>query len=298
MNVGPSDYELRALKEIQGWKGREDPWYGKALRYAGKPMDAISSLASRAPGFDWAIQKTVGRLVTLLNDAAQWSVRKRAICAEYGALGFRVERLEDVLDLDLESVDNAIGRLEAKYVAMAAAEGTAAGAAGVFGIPTDVVGLTALSLRAIGEYATYCGFDVSNPEEKLYAVNLLDFALSPDERAKRDSLSRLLKVARDVAAKRVQRETRESVLEKVIESAARSMGVRLTSEKYAQFLPLAGALVAGGSNAFHAAAVCRASYYLYRERFLARKYGDYVIGLLSDPMKDLAKGGVESEKGD
>ena len=41
-----------------------------------------------------------------------------------------------------------------------------------------------LNLRAIGEYATYYGFDIGRQEERLFALNVLGLASSPSDAAK------------------------------------------------------------------------------------------------------------------
>ena len=50
---------------------------------------------------------------------------------------------------------------------------------------------------------------------------------------------------------------------------------------------MTGAVVGAGFNAYYTAGVCEAAYYLYRERFLARKYGDNVIDLTVAPTEQL-----------
>jgi hypothetical protein len=54
--------------------------------------------------------------------------------------------------------------------------------------------------------------------------------------------------------------------------------MRLTKAKLAEVIPGAGAVIGGGFNAYFTAKVCDAAYFLYRERFLAEKYGADVIG--------------------
>ena len=46
-----------------------------------------------------------------------------------------------------------------------------------------------------------------------------------------------------------------------------------------------GAAVGGGFNAYYTARVCDAAYHLYRERFLAEKYGPEVIDLTAEPVE-------------
>jgi hypothetical protein len=45
----------------------------------------------------------------------------------------------------------------------------------------------------------------------------------------------------------------------------------MTRTKLAQVLPVAGAAIGGGFNAYYTDKVCRAAFHLYRERFLTEK---------------------------
>jgi hypothetical protein len=63
----------------------------------------------------------------------------------------------------------------------------------------------------------------------------------------------------------------------VMQRIAKRIGVRLTKAKLAQTIPVIGAGVGAGFNAWYVSRVCNAAYFLYRERFLAEKYGPEVI---------------------
>jgi hypothetical protein len=56
-------------------------------------------------------------------------------------------------------------------------------------------------------------------------------------------------------------------------------------------LPEVGAFVGGGFNTYYTMKVCDAAYFLYRERFLAKKYGDPgMIEVTVPPPKSLEPG--------
>lgn len=283
MSEKPSKYELQAVSEIHRWKDPRPTLLDRTVQVITWPVNAANEAASRLPGIDWAVERSVGRLIALIGDIATWSVRTESIWAEYRAAEHEVSDYTDVFKLDLEHVDRAIGRLNLKYQALAAGEGAAAGFTGVFGVPADVVALAALCLRAIGEYAAYCGFNITEPEERLFAMSILDLASSPNQKAKSAALAQLIRVARDTATRKVLKGSQKSALGQIMETVARSFGARLTYDKMAQFLPVAGALVGGGLNAYYAARVCEAAANLYRERFLARKYGPEMIEKTVEP---------------
>ncbi|MGM3193258.1 EcsC family protein [Dickeya dadantii subsp. dieffenbachiae] len=72
----------------------------------------------------------------------------------------------------------------------------------------------------------------------------------------------------------------------MIQQISKILGIRLTKAKLAQAVPVSGAVVGGGFNAYFTSNVCNAAYYLYRERFLARKYGSEVIEKTVNPAED------------
>ncbi len=284
----PSPYEKQAWKEIQAWKNPTLGWFDKAMQVVNWPLDKAGDLLMKTPGVGWVIQKSVGGLVGLANDAAQWSVREEAIFGEYRDAGHsNVKTHADLLKVDLEHVDKTIGWLAAKYKGLALTEGAALGAAGLPGIPPDVVAVVALNLRAIGEYATYCGFNVSLQQEKLFAMNVLGLASSPSDSSKVVAMAQLVKIGQDVARKRAWKDLQQHAFVQIIQQIAKALGIRLTKAKLAQVLPAAGAIVGGGFNAYFTANVCEAAYFLYRERFLAAKYGPDFIGVPVKPADDL-----------
>jgi len=183
-----------------------------------------------------------------------------------------------VLTCTTSIVDRVVGYLGTKYKALAAAEGAAAGALGLPAIPVDIVALVTLNLRAIGECATYYGFDVATPHERLFAMNLLGLASSPSDSSKALAMAQLVKIAQDVAKKKAWRELQKHAFVQVIQQIAKALGIRLTKAKLAQIVPATGAAVGAGFNAYFTAKVCEAAYQMYRARFLAEKYGADVLG--------------------
>jgi hypothetical protein len=115
-------------------------------------------------------------------------------------------------------------------------------------------------------------------------MNVLGFASGPTPRQKHQALTQLAKVARDVATKKPWKELRKHTLVRVIKQIAKSLGIRLTKAKLAQFIPAAGAVVGGVFNARFTSSVCEAAHMLYRERFLTEKYGrDLIIDASAEP---------------
>jgi len=285
--ASPSNYEKRATTEIHEWKNPKLGWMDYALEKLNFPLEKAGQMVMDAPLIGEIISNAVKGIVDVSNDVAQWSVRPEAIIAVFSEIGHpEVKTLADIENLDLKVVDHAIGFLAAKYKGLALAEGAATGAVGLPGIPADVAALITLNLRAIGEYATYCGFDVTLQPERLFIMNTLGYASSPTDASKQVAMAQLVKIAQEVAKRRTWAELQKSTFTKVIQTLAKSLSVRLTKAKLAQVIPVTGALVGGGFNAYYTSKVCDAAFYLYRERFLARKYGVDVIEVTVPPAAD------------
>jgi len=274
-----SPYEKTALEEIHAWKRcliREQGIMrviNRLLR-----LDRIGEIVYRNPLYRLVIQTVTEGLITLCNDFAQKTVRKEVIYSEFREKGYKIAKAADIFILDLQDVDRIVNGLDAKYKAIACGEGAGTGVAGWWGIALDVIALVTLNLRAIGEYATYYGFEICLLREKLFALQVLTLASSPiDKATKITTMAQLVKIAQDVAKKRTWSELEKNAAVKAIRKIAETLGLRLTKAKLAEIIPLAGAVIGGGFNAYFTSKVCRAASYLYRERFLAEKYGPDVI---------------------
>lgn len=282
-----SKYEKEALKSIHDWKNPEIGWFGKTMEIINWPLEKAGKLVTETPGVEWVVEKVIGGLVTLLNDFAQWSVRPETIYKEYRKLGYNnVNSSKDLFSLDLEEADRVTGWLSAKYKTLATAEGAAAGYIGLPGIAPDIIALITLNQRAIGEYATYYGFDISLQNERLFALNILGLASSPNDSAKVVAMAQLVRIARDVAKKKAWKDLEKYTFVRIIKTISTSLGMRLTKAKLAQIIPVTGSVVGAGFNAYYTNKVCDTAFYLYRERFLAEKYGHDVIEITVKPADD------------
>ena len=271
------EYEQQALDAIHEWKSPDLGWLDKIMETVNRPINKMGDTAMSAPVIGWALDKSISGLVSLLSDAAHWSVRRKAIFKEYRKKGLGVESLEDIGRLRLHDVDRTIGFLAAKYKSLALVEAAGTGVLGVAGIPADVIGVISLNMRAIGEYATYCGFDVGSQAERLFAMNILGLSSSPSDAQKKVAMSQIVKIAKDVAQRRSWTTLEQGAFMAIIERVANSLGLRLTKAKLAQIVPIVGVGVSAGFNLYYTTKVCDAAYFLYRERFLAEKYGQDMI---------------------
>lgn len=274
----PSPYERQALREIQLWKEPSTHWASHTLRRVNETLHSATDLIRKVPGVDWTIDNVVAGSLRVLNEIVQDSVWQRAIYAEYQDTGHPVAAPTDIHRLDLQHVDGVLTGLDTKYRALAAGQGAAAGYAGAAGILPDVVGLVALNLRAAGEYATYCGFDMAMPEERLFALQVLYAVSQPTDAAKQAALVPVLRVSHAIARQQTLQTIEQFTVGQAIRNVARALGVQLTRRKLAQVVPVVGAAVGSGFNAYYTSKSCDAAFFLYRERLLMAKYGVGFIG--------------------
>ncbi len=276
-HCGLSDYERAAMASIHAWRNPGRGWLGKAVDWMQDAWVDVTDLVRKVPGVEWTIENVVSGLLQVTNEITQDSVWVEAIHKEYRAAGHPVRAGADIRSLDLEHVDAAMRGLDAKYRALAAVEGATTGFAGASGIVPDLVALVALNLRAVGEYGTYCGFDMSSPVERLHALEILDFVSRSNSKARDVALVPVVTAASRVARKHSLQAMEQLGVARAIESLVKALGIRLTGAKLAQAVPVTGAVVGSSFNTYYTGRVCTAAFNLYRERFLFEKYGPDVL---------------------
>ena len=284
----PNAYEQEVLDEIRAWKEpREQSMFGRALDFMDKPFEAFKKAADKVP-YAHILDQGLAKVVDLVNTAARKTVPREAILTQFDP---PLNRLEDLHSLDLQTIDTKVEALKGQYARAALAEGGAAGVATplapMVAIPGDVALLVTLNLKAINTYATYYGFDTTLEEERLFALQVLMLASSATDSAKGPVMANMAKVARDAAQRKAWEHLNEQFILRQIKKIAEALGIKLTKAKLANLAPVAGAVISGGFNAYYTDKVCTAAYQLYRERFLARKYGSHLIsdkvGALPEP---------------
>ena len=231
----------------------------------------------KIPGVDWTIENVIAGLIRLINEITLDWVPADSILEKYRGAGHDVTDVRELRQLDLEHMDGPASALKTGYVSVAGAQGAATGFAGAAGIPTDIVALVALNLRAAGEYATHYGFDISADVERLYALTLLDHVAQPSTKAKDVAMSPVVKLTSRLARMQAMDVIEQVAMSKAVTRIARSIGIHLTRAKLAQLAPVTGAVIGGGYNAYYTSKVCDTAYYSFRRRFLIQKYGAHMV---------------------
>lgn len=283
-NTDDNTYNAKARQEIHDWRHPDRTVLDKSLAVLSTPIDKAGEALMSAPKFGDTLKQATEKTIVSLSDAANWTLDVQDTIEAYQtepdkqednadhiqAASAPVKKLEDIAALPLQVVDDQVKLFKSRYVALTSAQGVTTGVIGWAGIPADVVGLITANLRAISEYATYYGFDMSDKGEQLFAMSLLSIASSASEDARTAALKDSFDLVKDPETLAFN-QINEEVVSRVLRQTVTQVATNLVKTKAAQIVPAVGAVVAGGVNANYTAQVCEAAYQCYRERFLDRQ---------------------------
>ena len=266
-------YEAQMREEIEAWKNPDKGVLDKAFAVLNTPIIAAGDALMDVPQFGDALKKATEQTISTLSNTANWTLNTQGVIESYqeepDIEGSSIKTLADIRHLPIAVVDKQVKLFKSKYVALTSAQGVTTGVVGWVGIPADVVGLITANLRAIGEYATYYGFDMNDKGEQLFAMSLLAVATSASAEARKAALDDTRAMIKDPETQAFN-QINEEVMSRVLRQTATKVATNMVKTKAAQIIPAVGAVVAGGVNANYTANVCEAAYQCYRERFLDR----------------------------
>lgn len=274
-NADDSAYIAQVRQEISEWKNPDKSFLDKTFAALSAPIDKAGDALMNAPKLGETLKQATQKAIVTLSDAANWTIDTQdAVEAYRGTLegSTSVKSLDDIADLSITDVDEQVKLFKSKYVALTSAQGVATGMAGWAGITADVMGLITANLRAIGEYATYYGFDMSQKGEQIFAMSLLAVATSASAEERKVALEDTASLVKDPETMAFNK-INEELMSRILRQTATKVATNMVKTKAAQIIPAVGAAVAGGANASYTASVCEAAYQCYRERFLDRKEG-------------------------
>ncbi|MDX9753948.1 MAG: EcsC family protein [bacterium] len=181
----------------------------------------------------------------------QWEkwISPQAILNTYQKKGTVVQSLEEIRPLPLSVIDPVADHYIKKGEWLCAAEGAATGVGGAILLAADAVSLLVLQLRTIQQIGLCYGFDVNQPEERLFAVKLLAEAYQHPALKERDSLLKEMRFASNL----IQGKTPIGLLRnrffiQGFAKVAEKIGLRMGTRKVTQFIPVLGAVTGGIIN--------------------------------------------------
>ncbi|WP_169576254.1 EcsC family protein [Nocardioides halotolerans] len=300
-------YDRRAWTEIERWRAKRLTARTRRV-LPQKARDKISDLGHGAkerfealPGaadFEALFVKALGGLLDFGSRAAMATVREKAVLKGFRKHGHAVEELEDIAEVELRDIDKVKPNLALAYTATATVEGAAAGfmisggeivAAGgavagagagaapgigtVVGVMAgDAAAVLVAANRAVAHTAAYYGYNVDQPEERLFALAVLSMGTAA-ESGKAAAYIEINKLVQMLVRGATWDQLRQSVVTRVIEKVFTRLGFRITQRKLGQAVPVLGTVIGAGMNARLISSVIDDADHIYRERFLRERYG-------------------------
>ncbi len=180
-----------------------------------------------------------------------------------------IQTIRDIQQLPVDEIDAAAKRYSKQGEWLSAAEGAATGAGGFILMGVDAASLIALQLRTIQQIGYCYGFDVTQSEEKIFAVKLLVEGYTHPMRQDRRTLIEEMRAA----AKLMKTNSPLGLLQKRmfvqgLTKAAQKIGISLGGKKTAQALPFIGAAVGGVMNKKITKDIAKIAQEVYRDRLL------------------------------
>lgn len=275
MSEKPTRYELQIIEEIK----KETPKKPKNIfsNFLDNMNDSLSKASawiSNVPGIETILNQVQGKMVNMFQDFSKKSYDNQSVMDRYAEVGFpQIQSTNDITSLTLEEVEQVAGGLRKKYQTLAenSEEENESDA-------SDIIALITLNQKAISEYAAAYGFDINLEQERLFALNIMEYAAAEESATRAAVLERMMKMAKDVASQgdNGKQISKPKFLD-TIRTMSGSITIRLLKAKVGEVIPLAGAVIGGGFNAYFTHEVSDIAQLIYRKRFLLEKYGEDVF---------------------
>ena len=306
---GMVENSLRDVKRLIIMRHAEADWgmddFDRPLTKRGhrQAADAGSWLKQKGYIPEQLMSSAALRLMEKATSVSEASVRRERILKSYREAGYDVERLEDIrsLGLSLDQIRPVRPHLKIAYSSTVAIEGaltsvvaTGGSVAAVLGLgiisapgiaittfalALDIVTFLGAATRLVSHTAAYYGYDTVDPAENHFATMVLSQAIDPKRATgnqvveKQTTLIAVNKVVRDIAKQGPMDAVGTNAISAAVNPLVASLGSRLAGMKVAQIVPFIGILVGAFLNASLMRTIGDTADHLYRERFLAERYG-------------------------
>ncbi len=299
-------YERAAWEDIQRWReerlvANERHVLPQSVRgRLVKGREITKKRLGQVPGAEQMasiVHNSVDGLLNLVNKASEATLRRKAVVTAYVKRGHAVGDLSDILKLDLRDIDKVKPRLGLGYTTFSTIEGASAGlavsggellatAGGIFGagagaapgagtiaaaMAADAVLLLGAMTRAIAHTAAYYGYDTELPQERVFALGVLNFGMA-QQTGKSIAYVQLNKIVNDLARRATWAQLNKNGITRIVKAFYERFALRLTKQKLGQAVPVVGIAIGAGLNARLLSNLTRDAENLYRERFLREKH--------------------------
>ncbi len=239
---------------------------------------------------DEAMAKAMQAIHKAFVERGMNSVKPATIIKPFLEEAVDVSSYDDIRKLDLKLCDRSLPRRKERYVLLAASQGAATSLAVTGAVVSSTVsGGTTLSVaaaavtadvmavmvgmgRIVALVAAHYGYDVREPDEQVFASGVLAYSSATGSAEKAASLASLSRLTQQMMRRATWNQLQRHQLVNVIQKVSTSLGFRLTQRKLAQAVPVVGAVLNGGLNAWFVQKTFERSEHAYRLRFLTEKY--------------------------
>ncbi|GHG31302.1 MULTISPECIES: EcsC family protein [Amycolatopsis] len=301
-----SPYELAAWQDIERWRDERlaaaerrlvPPRVRDRVVKGGRMAKGRLEQVPGAEQLTEIVGNAIEGLLRLVNKTSEATLRRKAVVAAYAKRGHTVNELSDIHQLELADIDKAKPRLGLRYTAFSAVEGAGAGlavsggellttAGGIFGagagaapgagtvaaaMAADAVLVLGAMTRAIAHTAAYYGYDTELPQERVFALGVLNFGMA-QQASKTIAYVQLNKLVNDLARKAAWDQLNKNGVTRIVKAFYERFALRLTRQKLGQAVPVVGIVIGAGLNARLLHNLTEDAEHLYRERFLREKH--------------------------
>jgi len=255
-----SAYELTQLKAIEVWKDKKPGILSESFDLMVLPLTWAASLIVPV--------KLVESALTAVSNVSKQLTFENDILDKAG-----IEKIEQLLSLDLEISDSLAEDCLQRSTAYAGTSGAALGATGVGGIPLDIGTLLTIAFNTIHKIALCYGYQKLD-EQFVFAVLA---AANADNRADRIKTIEVIQQLHTMIEDEViEEQMKGMVISKVVRAGcyfsargvAKGIGKNLARRKVLQIVPLVGAVFGGVGNVVFISDVSIAARHLFQQRWL------------------------------
>ena len=287
-NEAPSDYEIKILQELSKSGNGHGSKLNKWFKNVQMPFEKAADFLKQMPHLDAIKEKTFALIQEQLEGFKVDPHLFDQVVDRYRDRGYKqIAQPEDISSLHLEDIDPLVKDICQKYQSLASSEDENTSALSLQSMPKDIVALVNLNRKAVSEYAAHYGFDISIERERLFALNILEYAATNSRTAREHVMKRLIDQTKQMTGEGQVTLSKAAFLS-MFSTLSSSISIKLLKAKVGEGFPVHGAVIGSGFNAYFTKEVCSAAQFFYKQRFLAKKYGSHVIEF--EDLKYLSEG--------
>ena len=263
-------YEKSAQKEVAAWLRGDASLASRAMDWVMRPVDWAVEQSVPDPVVD-QVSDAIGGFLSKLNDATKWAVDLSGIQSEARRQGLEVEKIEELREAPLETLDKLAKDLFTQNTMLAALSGGGAGLGGVVLIAADIPLLFAINLHLIQKIGAAYGFPMSGPKDSPIVLSIYNAAAANSREARSGALHEIGIAAAAYAGGGTYQGRVRGVLSDQSRHVPRELAKNLVGRKLLQTIPLAGAVVGAGVNYWFTRETAQTSYMLFRSLYIEYK---------------------------